>query len=100
VRFSLYLKSASSGGFIGDETAGCALARQDKGNSTVSTRRRVKQVSSLHERLVSFAENARERASLLPPGEQQDALLEKARQADAAVRLNNWANSSELRPPK
>ena len=66
----------------------------------MSTRRRVKQVSSLQERLVSFAKDARARASLLPPGAQQDALLEKARQADAALRLNNWASSRELQPPK
>lgn len=66
----------------------------------MSTRRRVKQVLSLHERLVSFARDARDRASLLPPGAEQDALLEKARQADAAVRLNNWANSHDLQPPK
>jgi len=66
----------------------------------MSPRRRIKQVLSLHERLISFAENVRQKASRLPPGEQQDALLEKARQADAAVRLNNWANSRELRSPK
>ena len=64
------------------------------------TRRRIKQVLSLQDRLISFAENARDHASRLPPGDEQDALLEKTRQADGAVRLNNWANSQELRPPK
>jgi hypothetical protein len=66
----------------------------------MSTRRRVKQVLSLHDRLISFAQQARAKASELPPGEQQDALLEKARQADAAVRLNGWASSHDLLPPK
>lgn len=66
----------------------------------MSTRRRVKQVLSLHDRLISFAKQVRDRASMLPPGDEQDALLEKARQADAAVRLNNWASSHELQPPK
>ena len=66
----------------------------------MSTRRRVKQASSLQDRLISFAQEARHRASLLPPGEKQNTLLEKARQADAALRLANWASSPELRPPK
>jgi hypothetical protein len=66
----------------------------------MSTRRRVKQLLSLHDRLISFAKQARDKASALPPGEQQDTLLEKARQADAAVRLNNWASSRDLQPPK
>jgi hypothetical protein len=61
---------------------------------------RIKQVQSFQDRLLSFAKDARHKASLLPPGAEQEALLEKARQADAALRLNNWANSAELRPPR
>jgi len=68
--------------------------------STVSTRRRVKQVHSLQDRLTSFAQDARARAQLLPPGAEQEAMLEKARQAEAALRFSNWANSSGLQPPK
>ena len=67
---------------------------------SVSTRRRVKQVNSLEDRLVSFAEDARRRASLLPPGAEQEALLEKARQAEAALRFSRWADSPGLQPPK
>jgi hypothetical protein len=66
----------------------------------VSSRRRVKQVNSLQDRLTSFAEDAREKASLLPPGAEKDAMLEKARQAEAALRFDNWANSPGLQPPK
>ena len=66
----------------------------------MSTRQRVKQVHSLQDRLVSFAENARQKASLLPPGAEQEAMLEKARQAEAALRFDNWANSPGLQPPK
>ena len=66
----------------------------------MSARRRVKQVKSLRDRLVAFALDARHKASLLPPGEAQEALLEKARQADAALRIDNWANSAGLQPPK
>jgi hypothetical protein len=64
------------------------------------SRRRSRRVLTRHDRLLSFAKRVRDRALLLPPADQQDVLLEKARQADAAVRMNNWANSPGLRPPK
>ena len=63
-------------------------------------RRRFKQTESLQERLASFANNVREKASLLPPGADKDELLRKARQADTAAHLNEWANSCALQPPK
>jgi hypothetical protein len=66
----------------------------------VSTRRRIKQTNSLQDRLVSFAEAARRSASLLPPGAEQEAMLEKARQAEAALRFSRWAHSPGLQPPK
>ena len=66
----------------------------------MSTRQRVKQIHSLQDRLVSFAEDARQKASLLPAGAEQEAMLEKARQAEAALRFSNWANSPGLLPPK
>lgn len=63
-------------------------------------RRRFKQTTSLKDRLASFAKTTRERASLLRPGAEKDALLEKARQADAAAHLDDWASSPGLRSPK
>jgi len=63
-------------------------------------RRRFKQTISLKERLASFAKEAREKASELRPGPEQDALLKKARQADTASRVDEWANSPGLQPPK
>ncbi len=66
----------------------------------MSSRRRIKQVHSLTDRLASFAKNARQRASLLPPGAEQEAMLEKARQAEAALRFSRWADSPGLQPPK
>lgn len=63
-------------------------------------RRRFKQTTSLKERLASFAKEAREKASELRPGPEQDALLKKARQADTASHLDEWANSPGLQPPK
>jgi hypothetical protein len=63
-------------------------------------RSRFKQTISLKERLASFAKEAREKASELRPGPEQDALLKKARQADTASHLDEWANSPGLQPPK
>jgi hypothetical protein len=65
----------------------------------MKTRRRFKQHQTLKDRLASFAKDARERASGLPPGPAQDDLLRKARQADTASHINEWVNSPGLQPP-
>jgi hypothetical protein len=62
-------------------------------------RSRFKQSMSPKERLASFAQEARDQAAKLPPGSERDDLLEKARQADATKRLEDWVNSPGLRPP-
>ena len=53
------------------------------------TRRRFKQTTTLEDRLATFAQDAREKASLLPAGVERQALLKKARQADEASQLNH-----------
>ena len=63
-------------------------------------RRRLKQTVSLKDRLASFAKEVREKASQLRPGPEQDALLKRARQAETAAHIDEWANSSGLQPPK
>jgi hypothetical protein len=63
-------------------------------------RLRVKQTVSLKERLASFAQEVREKASQLRPGPEQEALLKRARQADTAAHIDDWANSPGLQPPK
>ena len=65
----------------------------------MKVRRRFKQIVSLQDRLVSFANDIREKASTLPQGHEKDELLKKARQADTASHLEEWLNSSGLRPP-
>jgi hypothetical protein len=61
-------------------------------------RRRFKQTTSLKERLASFAKEAREKASCLPPSAERDTLLKKASQADSTA--VKWANSPGVQPPK
>jgi hypothetical protein len=62
-------------------------------------RRRFKQTTSLEERLISFAEEAREKAKLLT-GPERDALLKKARRADTTAHIEEWTNSAGLKSPK
>ena len=50
-------------------------------------RRRVKQTVPLGERLLKSAELARERASQLPPGNERQILMRKARQAEVVADL-------------
>jgi len=52
------------------------------------------------ERLLEEAKNLREQAKLLPHGPVRAAAIKKARQAEIAARLGEWANSPGLRPPK
>ena len=63
-------------------------------------RRRFKQTESLQERLHAFASDVRAKAETLPLGTERDSLLEKARQADTASHLNEWAYSPGLQSPK
>jgi hypothetical protein len=51
------------------------------------------------ERLIEEAKQARERAEQLPIGEERDALLKKARQADVAAHIEDWLNSPGLKSP-
>lgn len=66
----------------------------------MQTRRRFKQTESFKDRLSSFAKDALDRASLLPPGREREALIKNARRADTAAHIDEWANSPGLRPPK
>jgi hypothetical protein len=52
-------------------------------------RRRFNQNLSFHDRLVAWANEVREQAATLPPGPERDALLNKARKADAASHLDD-----------
>ena len=63
-------------------------------------RRRIKQTVSLKDRLTSFAEELKAKASQLRPGPEQDALLKRARQADIASHIDEWASSPGLQPPR
>jgi len=79
-------------------TPGCA-PRHKEGIAPMPKRRRSKQQLSLQDRLAAWAQNVRKQAEELPAGPEQDALLKKARQAETASHLEDWANSTGLQPP-
>jgi inhibitor of KinA sporulation pathway (predicted exonuclease) len=60
----------------------------------MTTRRnRQKQTVSFDQRLHQAADAARDAAGLLPEGQERETLLEKARQAEIAARINEWLAS-------
>jgi hypothetical protein len=63
-------------------------------------RRRFKQILSFPDRLKTFSEELKAKASELRPGPERDALLRRARLADTASHIDEWANSPELQAPK
>ena len=63
-------------------------------------RRRFKQTLTFPDRLKTFAEELKAKASELRPGPERDALLRRARQAETASHIDEWANSPGLQPPK
>ena len=62
-------------------------------------RHRSQQTVSLKDRLAAFAEQSREKAKLLS-GPEREELIKKARQADTASHIDDWANSPGLQAPK
>jgi hypothetical protein len=71
-----------------------------KDRAMVKRRRRFEQQVTLQDRIAAWAKEVRAKAAALPPGPERDALLKKARQAETALNLEDWANSPGLQPPK
>jgi hypothetical protein len=66
----------------------------------MSLSRHVKHTLSFEERLAKEAQRCRAEADKLPPGTERDHLLLKARHADTAAHINDWANSAGLKSPR
>jgi hypothetical protein len=62
----------------------------------VMKRNRRKQTVPFDQRLHQAAIAARDAAGRLPDGQERDTLLEKARQAETAARINEWLTSPSL----
>jgi len=61
---------------------------------------RRKRFLSLKDRLALYANEVRGRANLLPPGNEKDALLKKADQADTLFDIDDRTRSPASREPK
>jgi hypothetical protein len=61
-------------------------------------RRRFKQQTSLQDRIAEWAASVRDQINGMSPGAERDELIKKLRQAETAMRLDNWANSPGLQP--
>lgn len=62
-------------------------------------RRRIKHEKTFEERLAEEARRLREAADKLPHGRAQEILLRRARQAETASHINQWARSPGLQAP-
>jgi hypothetical protein len=62
-------------------------------------RRRIKQTTSLEERLLRQAEQIRLRADSMPPGHEREELLKKARDADMGAHIEGWLRSRDCSRP-
>jgi hypothetical protein len=90
--------TARSVAFIGDENASRAPAFLLNGKErAMQVRRRLKQPLSLNDRLRIFSDQLKAQASRLRPGPEQDALFKRARIAETASHIEEWANSPGLR---
>jgi hypothetical protein len=63
-------------------------------------RHRFKQAQPFQDRLSELAADVREKISSLPHGPERHAILKTIWQADDAAKLEKWANSPGLQPPK
>jgi hypothetical protein len=63
-------------------------------------RRRIKQTSTLDQRLEEQAKRLRQEAREAAPGVERERLMRRTRQAEVAARMNEWLSSPGLQPPK
>lgn len=63
-------------------------------------RQRFKQETSLSDRLLKLAANARHEAARLPFGSQRDHLLRKAKQAEIGASLDQWLSLPRKQAPQ
>lgn len=57
-------------------------------------RRRFKQQFTLQDRLAAWSKEILAQAAALPPGPEREALIKKARQAEVASHMDDWATGT------
>jgi hypothetical protein len=61
---------------------------------------RIRHKASFEERLAGEAKRLKEQAEMIPRGNDREAILLRARQAETAAHMNDWLTSLGLVPPK
>jgi hypothetical protein len=81
-----------------------AIARDwlavDEAQAMTRKRNRSRPELPFGERLSKFGADARAAAKKLPPGAERSELLQKARDSEAAARIERWLSSPGLQSPK
>ncbi len=62
-------------------------------------RRRFKQTVLFKDRLMAFARELRDEACSMPEGQGRDDMLSRARRADTAMQIDEWARPPGLQAP-
>lgn len=63
-------------------------------------RNRSRPLLTFQERLRNFAQAAREAAKKLPPSAERSELLQKARDGEAAAKIDRWLSPPGMQSPK
>jgi hypothetical protein len=66
----------------------------------MQTWRVFQQAEFAHDRLADFIADTRAQASAMPEGAERTERLQRILEAEAALKIERWASSPELQPPK
>ena len=72
----------------------------DEARAMPKKRTRKRPLLSFQERIIKFAQDARAAAKRLPAGAERHELLAKARDGEAAAKIDSWLSSPGLQGPK
>jgi hypothetical protein len=87
---------------LGASALVCAVGKPPASAAKTRLKRRSRtfQTATFDERLSSEAKRLEEQANAMPPGDDREMLLRKARQTKTAAHINEWLSSPGLMPPK
>ena len=66
----------------------------------MQTRRVFQQAEFTYDRLAGFIAGTRAQANAMPEGAERTELLQRIMEAEDALKIERWASSPELQPPK
>ena len=104
---SAFMRTSNTRRGEGENASGAEIVREPfrairepSSCGIVDGRATFKNTLTFPDRLKTFADELKAKAAELRPGPERDSLLRRARQADVASHIDEWANSPGLQPPK